>query len=540
MSTAAAAPAPPDSGALTPLEAPCPLSESRLWALQRSFFARQGVDAWRDGTVPHYVTSNAFIARAYARVVLGFLRDLAGADGRAAGQAPETVYVVELGAGSGRFGWHFLRHLGPLLAASGIGAERVVYVMTDFSRSTIDAWADHPSLAPFLADGRLALARFDAAEPGVIVLEPSGAVIPLGGNPLVVIANYVFDSLPQDCFTFRDGIVYEELACLCSPPDVDPSTLDGLEGLGLSWEPRVRESDAAPAADPWVDHLLEGYRQRLGAATVLVPTVPLRCVRHFHDLSDGRLLVLSADKGDAEEADLVRDSPPDVAVHGSVSLTVNYHAIGEFVRLRGGQALHPSHRPAYLLVAAYVFGRQGDPWPETAQAYRDSVAAGGPDDLYALKKAVEASAASLSLEQLLAFLRLTGWDSKAFADLFDALAGHLDTASPTLRQEIRTALARVWETYYPIGEALDVPLLLGAMASAVGAHEDALRYLEHSAGTGPPDSDTRFARAVSHYMLGHRQAALDLLGADEVGGSEIDAAELRRRIVAELATESQT
>ena len=42
------------------------LSRSLLWQLQRRYFAQAGLDAWRSGTVPHYVTSNPFIARAYA------------------------------------------------------------------------------------------------------------------------------------------------------------------------------------------------------------------------------------------------------------------------------------------------------------------------------------------------------------------------------------------------------------------------------------------------------------------------------------------
>jgi hypothetical protein len=43
------------------------LSHSMLWELQREFFARQGVEAWRQGAVPHYITSNPFIASAYAQ-----------------------------------------------------------------------------------------------------------------------------------------------------------------------------------------------------------------------------------------------------------------------------------------------------------------------------------------------------------------------------------------------------------------------------------------------------------------------------------------
>jgi hypothetical protein len=31
------------------------LSRPTLWELQREFFARQGVETWKQGTVPHYI-----------------------------------------------------------------------------------------------------------------------------------------------------------------------------------------------------------------------------------------------------------------------------------------------------------------------------------------------------------------------------------------------------------------------------------------------------------------------------------------------------
>ena len=58
-----------------PLEQKQRLSQSLIWKLQRDYFDRQGIGAWRTGAVPHHITSSAFIAQAYARVVFGFLRD---------------------------------------------------------------------------------------------------------------------------------------------------------------------------------------------------------------------------------------------------------------------------------------------------------------------------------------------------------------------------------------------------------------------------------------------------------------------------------
>ena len=40
------------------------LSESPIWAANRRYYDRTGIDAWRTGTVPHYVTNNVPLATA--------------------------------------------------------------------------------------------------------------------------------------------------------------------------------------------------------------------------------------------------------------------------------------------------------------------------------------------------------------------------------------------------------------------------------------------------------------------------------------------
>ena len=58
--------------------------------------------------VPNFVTSNAFIGRAYASIVAGVLRDLFDAHGgnhapsNVRGNPSQPVYIVEVGAGHGR------------------------------------------------------------------------------------------------------------------------------------------------------------------------------------------------------------------------------------------------------------------------------------------------------------------------------------------------------------------------------------------------------------------------------------------------------
>jgi hypothetical protein len=79
------------------------LSRSILWKLQRDFFSRRGIEAWKQDGVPHFITSNPFIADAYAKLAFAFLRDC-----RPELDPGQPFYILELGSGHGRFGYLFL------------------------------------------------------------------------------------------------------------------------------------------------------------------------------------------------------------------------------------------------------------------------------------------------------------------------------------------------------------------------------------------------------------------------------------------------
>ena len=78
------------------------LLDSIIWKYQREFYEKLNIKAWRDAIVPNFVTSNSFIANCYARVIVRYIKDCA-ANGMIDPSKP--VYIVEVGAGSGKFGY---------------------------------------------------------------------------------------------------------------------------------------------------------------------------------------------------------------------------------------------------------------------------------------------------------------------------------------------------------------------------------------------------------------------------------------------------
>ena len=203
-----------------------PLRDSRLWALSQAYYARMGLRAWAEGSVPNFVTSNSFIARAYAKVLAGALWDAARAApcGTLRGQ---PVHILEVGSGHGKLAYLIVDallglqpFLPPLGSSSGAAAPAAAagaapaplpfrYIVTDPLPGNLAAIRAHPRMAKLAALGALDFAVFDAlgsAQGVTLQLEASGAALqaPLA-HPLLVVANYVLDSLPTDAFHISPG-----------------------------------------------------------------------------------------------------------------------------------------------------------------------------------------------------------------------------------------------------------------------------------------------------------------------------------------------
>jgi SAM-dependent methyltransferase len=452
-----------------------PLSRSALWTLQRAYFNQAGVNAWRTGQVPHYITSNPFMAAAYARVVTGFLRDLASAGTRVPG---EPLTIVELGAGSGRFAFHLLQKL---LAEPRIALLRgapIRYVMTDVSPANLAFWREHAQLRPYFEAGVLDVALFDAERDESLHLELSGETLEPGNarGQLVVIANYVFDGLRHDAWLVSGGVLHESRLTLtantCESEGADPALLQSLdasfEHVPLQGEPEVEPDQA---------FLVTEYQQLLGQGAFQIPCAALTCIRALSRLSSGGFLLLSADKGYCREEELLYRSDPDIARHGSVSLPVNYHAIGRYVERLGGQALFPAQASPSLVVGAFLLEAPagGD---ETRAAFASAVDNFGPGDWFMIKKGVEAACTEMDLPHLLAAIRLGGCDAKLFMDISERLVELCASAAGPERRACFTLARQIHQLHFDLGEPRDLALHLGVWMRELGYLEEAIRYFE--------------------------------------------------------------
>ncbi|MCU0513903.1 MAG: tetratricopeptide repeat protein [Anaerolineae bacterium] len=510
-----------------PVQEACRFSQSLIWQLQRQYYDRHGISAWGENRIPFSISTSPFIAGAYARLVAAALRDWGPQL-----DLSEPVYVVELGAGSGRLGFHFLRQMDAFYDDSPLRGVPLTYVLTDLVEKNITFWEQHPSLQPYVAAGRLDFARFDAIADSDLHLRHSGRVLRAGAlkNPLIVLANYVLDSLPMDLFWVEGGQLYEVQAALVSSqpePDLNDGTI--IERLELVYD-RLPVTTAY-YGEAGADAILQFYRQTFEATMLTFPYQVLRCLHTLQQLAGGRLMLISADKGDHHLEDLAHEGAPPIALHDNgFSVQFNYHAVMAYLRGQGAAVFALPYRHASLDIMAAVLNAPAT--TETALAYHDHIILNNPDDNFTAMLGFEKKETFTALE-VLAYIRYKRYDSHMFQLVYPMLTRLVPVLPAALIPELRRMVAQVWHHYYHLNERYNLPFCLGVLLAAIRDYAGALPFFQQSITWYGETPMALFNISLCQHNVGDHAAALatfERIPAEFAAGPEVQ--DLKQRLLA--------
>ncbi|WP_236897957.1 tetratricopeptide repeat protein [Clostridium beijerinckii] len=494
------------SGAV--VEAEKPLSQSMLWKLQTEFFANQGPEAWIKGIVPQYITTNPYIANQYAKTVFGYLRDYVA---REDVDKNTVIYIMELAAGVGRFTYTFLKRFLHMIENSSLKDIKFKYIVTDFAERNIEYWQNHSFLSPYFEAGILDCATFDISKDDEIKLRHSGEVLSKGKmkNPLILFANYTFDSLPQDTFYVNNGEIYEGVITITSPDEKgDPNDKSILAGLDYYYTDKKIDGNSY-YEDKNLNDVLMHYKNSLEDTAFYMPIIGLRCISRLRKLFNDDVILISADKGYKNEESMDKNYHPFLSKHGCISMTVNFHAIDLYFKELGGKAIHSIYEHENINVSLFMVSNSDNDFIETSMAYNEIIESVGPDDFYIIKKAIMPLSNSLTTKELLTFLRFTLWDSRTLLELYNILIERIENEENFPKDELADAINKVWEYYFPIGEEGDLGYYFGSILGYLGYDNDALKLLESSLEFYGECPETNYEIALCYYNLQQIDKALE-------------------------------
>lgn len=374
-----------------------PLSQSGVWDIVTRFYHERGLDAWQPGGVPQRITSNAYLADSYATVISAFIRDLEDAG------VSQRPLIVEVGAGSALFGWLLVRRL----AHHHFGEREQLpfdYLLTDTAAKNIEGWRRIPRLARLFDGDRLHMAVYDIAAPNPVVARSGdGTEFDLTGRPLVIVANYVLDSVRADLIRVRDGQVFQELVAI-EGVAVAEDGLPALSELDLAFESRAL--DPPYSMHDGIDKVIEEYRTLSGDRCIPVPTLVASFLRRFLG-TDQPLLMLAGDL-----AHTTTDFPTEpLLVHEEYfACTTNFHLLGRLFEQEGGSTAFTRRADDHFSAGAFLQPAAGVDLPLTRESASACLAHFSPHDAHNVERAMEVHPGPLDFFMVMGWLRQARFD----------------------------------------------------------------------------------------------------------------------------------
>ncbi|MFT7517955.1 MAG: hypothetical protein ACI9MC_000079 [Kiritimatiellia bacterium] len=462
------------------LEEPTRLSQSVLWDLQRRFYESTGKDAWAEEIVPTQVSTNAYMAEAYAAMLLEWAESLNV-------ENQEPIYIVEIGAGSGRLG---ARVAGALRRRRVEGSPRLIYVLTDLAERNIEFWNEHPVMKELVADGLVDFARLDLEDDAPIVLQHSGVTLAPGSqpNPIGIVGNYIVDTVRQDLFRVRDGRIFEVLVRAKGP---DSDATDVVNKVTLSFDEVPIRDDYY--SEPELNDLLKTYGTTLTDSNVLVPIGLLRNLRRLCAIGGQRALFISGDKALRHLHEWQGTRRPHLATHGSISVMANFHAVGHLFDSMGGSTWHARSSTTRFTISAFLLDDDPALRSRCRRAFVDWLDDFGPSDFHRLYKLLRKIDLP-DLTWLLLLVRLSSYDPRTLLRLAGQFRKILSDAPKDLKRDTGDMLEEVWLRRYRVSSNEDLSFQLARLYTRLGRYDDGLRFYRVSLGEDGPH------RAVFHNM----------------------------------------
>lgn len=494
-------------------------SKSKIWEKQGHFYKQAGIDAWNE-KVPYQVTNNLTIVNSYANVIFSFFKEYSGM--QPTDTEPNPFIIVELGAGSGMFGFYLIKRLVELQNNLNRPDLDFKYIMTDFSTKNIDFWRRHPALREYLDLQILDFAEYDIGEASTLKLLESGRNLKhttYGGKyskPWIVIANYAFDTLPQDIFQIEDGNVREGLISKKIPEFNDkipasnePKSFQEI-GMNLEYHP----VDLPYYKDRHFDSILSTYKDTLPKQNFLFPIKALKGINNLLRLSGQKLLLLATDKASSHQPPSISEETQDIVFHdASFSMVVNFHAIDAFFQSIGGKSLHQPI-PEYITTSLFLAGKGLEFLYETEQSFSTFLINYNPFSLFSSYGQLEQFIHTYSAGDLLSYFNLTHWDPEVINRCINIIVTTTKELDATSIRPFIEGMRRCADNFYYLPGSTSTLVNVGTFFQEVKDFETALEYYQKSIdyfGKKPSQilNHTLYNMGLCYYHLDQREAALE-------------------------------
>ena len=430
----------------------------------------------------------------------------------------QPLYIFDLGAGTGCFGYLFLKHLKELLKGLKLENLNIRYIMTDIVPENIAFWQKHPKLQEFIKEGMLDFAYYRHNEhqfPLKLIISKENLSPTTISNPVVIIANYFFDTIPQDLFRIKDGGLEEGQITLLVQKELNQEQMSKMDPeliqhLDCQFDYIPISEPSAYYSEDNLNEILKLYLKTFDNIPFMFPIGAFQSIRYFLELTQGRLFLLAGDQAVCTEEQIRQWGEPKISRHGSFSFSVSYHAIASYFRQLSGLGLLTTMPDPLFAVVVAAAGSSPEQLPETRLAFSDFIDHFEPKDYWSLVTSILEQWKDPPLEYLMILLKLGNWDPKNFYAFYDAIRKQIPQASKEVKNRLRMLMHNVWDQFYSISkEDGDFIMNLGVLCYEMQFYEDALFYFQRGIDITGENAQNLTNLSACYRALGNQLKALE-------------------------------
>lgn len=472
--------------------------ESIIWSLLHRFYMEAGPEAWSNKIVPQRSTSNAFCADTYASVVATFFKEL-----MAEGNSQPPI-VIELGGGSGRFAWQFLNRLFNYHFSDDDPCPQFTYLLTDGSTKNIEGWKQKDRFSPLIDSGVLEFAEL-LIEADPVIRTDKGDIKPadLADRPVIIIANYLFDSIASNMFRMREHQIEQVFI------QTESTERKFLKKPITSFETITDRFQSRPIKDvptghPIIDGAIQRYSELPGDFHVVVPQICLEFVEKFLDRKTP-LLLLAGDLAYSDPSEFELESP--LIFDTYFAHYTNLHIFGELFKAYGGAMQSQRHKDANFSCSLFSLPGKKQ-WKDLSLSRTRETALAllkdfNPYDAHEIIELIEETAEDMSIRQSMALIRFSKFDPDVAAACIPHLLYNIEQGEEEIdRPQLYETFMEAYRAYFPDGSETHFDCGIAELFMRLGYHAQALQLIDHSIREFGENASRLFSMALAYLNLG--------------------------------------
>lgn len=440
------------------------LSKSIIWEKMQEYYEELGPNAWQENLVPYQITSNKLLAHLYVTLIKAHLYN----------NPQEKFYILELGAGHGKFSYYILKFL------EFFNINNFLYIISDISQQNIDYWQQHPKLQQYILNKKIDFAKYDPSKDNNIYLINAKITIQQKflNHSVFVIANYIFDTLKHDAFQIKDDQLFAT-NIIIKHKNISKKS---FKFNNLSYSYCHEKINTNYYEQQNYNNILSIYKQQLHNGSFLLPIGALQAIDNIKKFSDN-VIFLVADKGNTCLSEFTDIENPNIAEHGSISLMVNFHAIQQFFNIIGGDSILMPNNNSDLQIGCFSTNKVNTLLKITANNILYDI---NPQNLISILYIEDNITKWKNLDQILAVLAISKWDPDLFYDLSEQLSNFIDKTinnkNFNVEQEkaILQGIALVWEYFFKLEKNQDLPFVLANIYYSLEKFDLAAKFFKIS------------------------------------------------------------